>query len=113
MSETQHTPGPWWPEGDTRQGSEQNFHIESKSATICFCSTGHPDDDVALANAQLVAAAPNLLAACEKLVETIRNGTVYEVFEPSYYNGSIVRLFFDVENASAAIAKAKGVPDAS
>ncbi len=65
MNDTQHTPGPWNINPDFRQDMEQNFHIESPGGTVCFCSVGWPDDAIAEANAQLIAAAPELLAACE------------------------------------------------
>lgn len=51
----------------------------------------------------------DVLVACERLIETIRIGTVYKDAEPSYYNGSIDYLFGEVASASAAIAKAKAV----
>jgi hypothetical protein len=62
--ETQHTPGPWEVDGD-RDG-DQLLVIQSESkGEICNVTFtlgyGHADE----ANARLIAAAPDLLAACE------------------------------------------------
>jgi hypothetical protein len=62
MSEAKHTPGPW-----SVQPGSSNPLIGSAEYTVaevlddCF-----PDTEQQQANASLIAAAPDLLAACEK-----------------------------------------------
>ena len=65
---TQHTPGPWEyepsPGTGCIYGKERNEHITICDPHAVGCSTA---DDVAEANARLIAAAPNLLAACKAI----------------------------------------------
>ena len=80
MSETRHTPGPWIAYG--------TWVSTSDGPLIADCDT-----DV---NADLIAAAPDLLAACEGLVDWI---------DP---NEAMDGLNREIDDARAAIAKAKG-----
>jgi hypothetical protein len=90
-----HTPGPWklfLPSGRIERDVGDMFDIGN-----LVCSIGRtPMDDQALANGHLIAAAPDLLAVCEHLVE----------WESSYSPPSI----FLFGAARDAIAKAKGNP---
>jgi hypothetical protein len=59
-----HTPGPWIYDIDDRPGMEWNIHILTEAdldKRICFMTSDGPSED----NARLIAAAPDLLAACE------------------------------------------------
>ena len=80
MSETKHTPAPWIASG--------TWVSTSDSSLIANCGTD--------ANAGLIAAAPDLLAACEGLVDWI---------DP---NEAMDGLNREIDDARAAIAKAKG-----
>lgn len=60
-----HTPGPWRVDIDPRPGMEWNREVVADGLTICFMAHSNlraPERDEA--NACLVAAAPDLLAAC-------------------------------------------------
>lgn len=84
---TKHTPGPWRfnPVGEVR-GADWN---------VVICDTyGNGDDDVADADARLIAAAPDLLAACEMALLDMR-------YYATVHGESITAI-------EAAIAKAKG-----
>jgi len=66
MSESKFTPGPWV--------QYSNWYIRSEGgcgaiATACRPIRPQVDDDECIANANLIAAAPELLAACEAFVE--------------------------------------------
>lgn len=105
MPQTTHTPGPWTYEGDHthRQfnirmlGHLIGTHDEAKH--ICTINNlpshvlANRDPLVAEANARLIAAAPDILAALEWAVETADT----EQYEADWYAA-----------ARAAIAKAKG-----
>ena len=77
-----HTPGPWHVVEDTGE-----YMVDSLLHNIVVCST-HPPQHAA--NARLVAAAPELLMACEEALEHVLEGSTCHDF------------------ISAAIAKAKG-----
>ena len=102
-----HTPGPWtWRESeDTKEGSFGPLCLEDEACNMVISADLHVDVltgamhlgiSVTDAHANLIAAAPELLAACKALVQQIDNG--------SSLTGSEVQ----VENARAAIAKADG-----
>ena len=88
---TQHTPGPWhWADDKGykwgRRGLEPNV----------MCGTVEGLIDVDAANALLMAASPDLLAALDKILGEIS------------VRGSINRDDWRVQSAIAAIAKATG-----
>lgn len=92
MAETKHTPGPWviydagiWPGIDGQTGTVIIFGIDGEEAGV----KGDGRDD-AMANARLIAAAPELLAALIKIVKDWDG-------EPE-----------DVHEAALAITKATG-----
>lgn len=61
---SKHTPGPWMTDPDDREGMEWNIHIVQADAPdnrICFMASDGPE-----ANANLIAAAPDMLAALEQ-----------------------------------------------
>jgi len=68
VSEHRHNPGPWTVEeyGDDETPSLV-IHKDTESR-ICFLATpgSHGDPAIIEANAHLIAAAPDLLAACER-----------------------------------------------
>lgn len=96
MSETTHTPGPW-----TRDGTPEGLRICApfdqlgpRGVTVAEVSRAWKDDAEARADANLIAAAPDLLAALSRLVEWIDCGC-----DPSSKS---------LDSARAAIAKARG-----
>ncbi|HEX3941609.1 MAG TPA: hypothetical protein VHX11_09025 [Acidobacteriaceae bacterium] len=90
MSETKHTPGPW-----SRYNEERcsNIFLESHChGSVCKIANNlHAE-----ANARLIAAAPELLEALERLIaragENLRGGMMWS----------------EITQAKAAIRKAKG-----
>jgi len=79
MSRAEHTPGPWQACGHDRGGCECRMvwslpdDVVVAAATmapdeIC-CGEGIADMEIAKANARLIAAAPDLLEACERAAD--------------------------------------------
>ena len=62
----QHTPGPWTVKG-VHVGPSKHFRAYSIEPNICEMNSSLAPDDVS-ANARLIAAAPQLLAALKSLV---------------------------------------------
>lgn len=92
MSEQKHTPGPWI-------SSYRGFQVLTgdERRTICELK-GKIERDEQVANARLIAAAPDLLAACELAY----SGFGFPIDDESHNR---------ITNALAnAIAKAKGHP---
>lgn len=99
--EAKHTPGPWFVDLDIRPGMEWNNHIVARDGDlrICFMAHGGEYEDKqaeAEANARLIAAAPELLAALELLVKDVGD---YEAWQ---------RPCHALDVAREAITKAKG-----
>jgi len=107
---TTHTPGPW---NVTRYGLQvydKGANLIAKVETLA-CIGGTDDaaaqraSDQEQANARLIAAAPDLLAALEELLACPQPGRVQSPLERTKAN----KLHQDVcHRARAAIAKAKG-----
>lgn len=104
MSETlalvKHTPGPWQVDGDRNQ-SEMIIRQASSHGRIAYMefTTGYADADEA--NARLIAAAPELLEALERLSAFAEQ--MFASFAPVEQE----ELRPDLELAEAAIRKAK------
>ena len=110
----QHTPGPWaasntqgpWTGGGD-DGVVEAITEDGKYCRreICYFHIMADEDEVLvedLANARLIASSPDLLAACEKLVEADR------AVEDERHELSADLLYMAVELAHDAIRKAKG-----
>lgn len=63
MTKTAHTPGPW------RANAENDVIACDPRDTIICEVTGHPSLPAAIADARLIAAAPDLLNSVRQLVE--------------------------------------------
>jgi hypothetical protein len=65
-----HTPGPWHINGDCWVGFDRN---NAEAGGYQFCAVAHVTNRVGCldANARLIAAAPDLLAACERAVSAL------------------------------------------
>lgn len=103
MSEGKHTPGPWEyvrdEDGSFDVCQQTGAPITTWSSDVCrvYQINGTQPEDVAEANARLIAAAPELLEALELLVEDFTEQGDYEDYE---------RLK-SVIKTRAAIAKAR------
>lgn len=98
----EHTPGPWWANIDAATGYRWVVgDPESWIPRIACCPlySEYPVD----ANARLIAAAPDLLAALEKTYSLMMAGDVDR--EPHEEEARKIEAFLA---ARAAIAKAKG-----
>ncbi len=106
-----HTPGPWRPrdyaskEGaiwiDCAARDERGRSVAGTIGAAYATGTGSSDPAVQQANARLIAAAPELLAALEgalRFMETVERGMPADQHMP------------EAHAARAAIAKAKGEP---
>lgn len=81
---TQHTPGPWLMVADLERGTfrvgRQDQRFGQSIIRVCTV-TDQGNDEEKTANARLIAAAPDLLAACEAMVELfaqLHTGNRYE-----------------------------------
>lgn len=94
MTDTTHTQGPWLCSGT----SVSNPQANRPNATICDVSGwGNRDEAEQIANARLIAAAPDLLAALENLTVLFDRIDRSSATNKAAYNDAI-----------AAITKAKG-----
>jgi hypothetical protein len=103
MNETKHTPGPW-------EVIEVNLHDGPCKHALYVNGTGdYQFDEIAAvmmdyadnspeANARLIAAAPDLLSACEKMRDVL-NTSAYDLSQEEYNAATGA--------ANTAIAKAK------
>ena len=120
-TETQHTPGPWGVSGRTvracRTDATAREWLRSAPVACAYSEddndgewpTDHDDDvlefptnEVAYANARLIAAAPDLLAALRELV------TLWDSPEPFTGADALQAIGEATERARAAIRKAEG-----
>ena len=100
MKDTKHTPGPWLPIPDKSQQGYIQIWTEDFKFLICCMQDNEshmgndndPDTETCEANANLIAAAPELLEALESLVNGYPDSAEYEA-------------------AYKAIAKARGEND--
>ena len=93
---SEHTPSPWTYSGPYAVLDDQMLWVHTPNINkrglraVIAMVTPHPDEDME-ANARLIAAAPDLLAACEKVIAKHKMNIESSVFH----------------TVSAAIAKAK------
>lgn len=68
---TKHTPGPWWVQDNTVQFAGGQLRVDSDDGAIAECGR-YPNIDPELkANANLIAAAPDLLEALNALADGV------------------------------------------
>jgi hypothetical protein len=93
MKTDKHTPGPWRIETWTYQNAREVITIQTdKDAVATVCNLWRDNDDSTVegvANARLIAAAPEMLAALESLAHPMASDE-------------------DLQHALAVIAKVKG-----
>lgn len=106
-----HTPGPWTKQTieTRRHGYDWETFAVRSPQNVCIASVGdvdryHAKDNAN--NASLIAAAPDLLAACEAAIrivgKVVADDLMPDIVRPSYTTETLKRL-------ETAIAKAKGV----
>lgn len=106
MSETKHTPGPWKAHktNQARSGVPE-FEIHWSDIGECVAEIVHGEAD-----ARLIAAAPELLAACQAF--SALYGRLWDTVEPKgggFLGADSVSKYDEVHaQMSAAIAKATG-----
>lgn len=95
-----HTPGPWQADSEGREGWAVNYDSCAEWSHVAVVRPNSEgsrpvDDDEAEANARMIAAAPELLAALKKLLNETDDGTQ-------------LCARHIVDDCKAAIAKAEG-----
>ena len=103
MSQAKHTPGPWRlpTKEEARRWWAPVLILDAEGGSLANAQPGFPcDEETIRANAQLIAAAPDLLAALETGVE------LFELDEEANRPGT--DAFTWLHQARAAIAKARG-----
>lgn len=95
--ETAHTPGPWTAEPDTNGQNRRRYILSPRADIIGTVTTINGFEKECAANARLIAAAPDLLAALDDLL----------LWADIPDDGSRVAVILR-NNGRAAIAKATG-----
>jgi hypothetical protein len=98
-----HTPGPWKAGNDSGcrpiKAGKSGRHRQAQYMEIAN-TVGLSDDAEDRANARLIAAAPDLLAALKRALPWIREGLEFQSIEP--------QARADLAAAESALAKAEG-----
>jgi hypothetical protein len=93
-----HTPGPWF-----NRDNESIRCSDEDNSIVCFIALSHASCATRKSDADLIAAAPDLLAACQR-VANIADWDGYNI-DPIHFKEALYELR---ETARAAIAKARG-----
>jgi hypothetical protein len=93
------TPGPWRIVGGF---TVNTYRVEAKDGSICTPCYGRPERGTDLANARLIAAAPDLLAALKEVSKWLAAQRDFE------FGNATPEEYAAVESARDAIAKAEG-----
>ena len=96
---TKHTPGPWWPKP---QDDQVIYETPDREGWTVVAEAGYTrtTEEERFANLLLIAAAPDLLAACEAALATLEHH-----YSSLYSNpGGEVRIYTQLRDA---IAKAR------
>lgn len=74
MTDSKHTPGPWYFDPEHRP-HHYGCNVGAETGEcIATVAPGENGDSETIANARLIAAAPDLLAACEEFVRKVESG---------------------------------------
>lgn len=95
MTTPQHTPGPWFYDGQNSCGAHV-IHVAQGEIAEAFGDSWSDEGQQAEANAHLIAAAPEMLAALEEAYRILLEDEGYQPYNPK------------VKQIAAAIAKANG-----
>ena len=107
MNATRHTMGPWKPEYAGYNDMDGNFDIETVTIrgagnlVVAKVEPHHASVADVIANANVVAAAPEVLAALRALTDTV------DLMPASWFD-RVPRLHADLQRARKAIAEADG-----
>lgn len=74
-----HTPGPWWIERRLGDELQVNAKHRGEGSSYCVASINHWEGEADRANARLIAAAPDLLAALRKAAAYIGNTPSFRI----------------------------------
>jgi hypothetical protein len=103
---TKHTPGPW----TIDEALPSKIEPEDEYVAVCDIDQGEPGSVIAWShplNASIIAAAPDLLAACEAMLQVMREGRdgggIYHD-RPEWWG----KLDAVMEQGNRTVAKAKG-----
>jgi|HubBroStandDraft_5_1064220.scaffolds.fasta_scaffold329773_2 hypothetical protein len=99
---TAHTSGPWQHRQAYDNGEPASFEVDAGRSNICAVATGAGQPEREEANARLIAAAPDLLAALQQF------GQATAPFIAGAIGSSNPNIMAAVGQANAAIAKATG-----
>lgn len=99
MTNTKHTPGPWRTDNNIGRKSELGVVADAAPCVIATMCNAKAWPVEAKANARLIAAAPDLLAALEKLIDHVAITNIGK-------RDGVIAISLD--HGRAAIAKAKG-----
>jgi hypothetical protein len=107
-----HTPGPWQVYADT-PSIEPNWHIVTNASRMRVLANVHiePGNEVDAANARLIAAAPELLEACQAIFACIESGMLVRSTANDFDSDWAIRqlpLVRSLAKLNEAIAKAEG-----
>jgi hypothetical protein len=108
MNKTAHTPGPWKTEGRDVQTADGLITVAIAHGPVGEWQKVRTEHE---ANARLIAAAPDLLEACERFMNCgllATSGKTTDGKEPNISVYIHPELDAAIENARAAINKAKG-----
>jgi len=103
VEKTKHTPGPWTLSARPTYQSENDKafwfrDVVNEPRTVRIARVSGVGEDRAMANARLIAAAPDLLEACEVLLKAA----------PELWGDDIEKWPRLMDRVEAAIAKAEG-----
>jgi hypothetical protein len=102
VSASKHAPGPWQFYADV-PSTDPNWHIVTNASRMRVLANVHiePGNAVDLANARLIAAAPELLEALQKFLSA-------QTLLPELSGPAAVEMIGAAQAARRAIAKATG-----
>lgn len=107
-----YTPGPWYVEADLNGNLAVTYHIitNERQYSYAIARLGHPTlAENAWDNANLIAAAPDLLKACAVLLHEFEHIARNDPHFQQGYGSAVLPTLFG--QARAAIARATGDPD--
>jgi hypothetical protein len=117
MSERKHTPGEWFTVDAANDGGGVYAKDDSRISGRRSVASAHGQDDMkeSAANRKLIAAAPDLLAACEAMEAFFKERDESDAFRGDDAVAKIRNEYHKERRAilQAAIAKATGVTNAN